>query len=168
MPKVFSILTGFDNPVLRKKSAKIVKIDQKIKKLADLMQEVMDEAKGVGLAAPQVGQNIRLIIIRYYLAEERTKKLVLINPEIVALSKTEIVREEGCLSLPNVWEKIARPRWVQVKFQDLKGNLQIWKMEDLNARVVSHEIDHLEGILFVDRLEIFEAANIKKREALKS
>jgi len=151
MSKLFAIETGNENPILRKKSKKIKVIDLQIKKLANTMLQTMVVNKGVGLAAPQIGQNIRLFIMRYMVDEDKLMYVAIINPEILNISREDVIREEGCLSLPNIWKKTVRPKWIEIKFQDLSGNVQIWKLRDLNARVALHETDHLDGILFIDR-----------------
>ena len=133
-------------------SIKIKKIDTGLKKLAENMISTMKSAQGIGLAAPQVGKNICLIVMKYHLDEKRVAHIALINPEIIKKSTKNNIKEEGCLSLPDKWAKVARPDWIEVKFIDLNKNQQIWKLENLNARIALHEIDHLHGILFTDRI----------------
>lgn len=134
--------------ILRKKSRKVEVIDEKIKTLVDDMLETMYKYNGVGLAAPQVGILKRVVVIDLY---DNNGPLVLINPEILK-EKGEQEVEEGCLSFPNQFAKIIRPAEVTVKFQDIDGNEVKLKAKELLAQAISHEVDHLDGILFVDKI----------------
>ncbi|MDQ6644160.1 MAG: peptide deformylase [Chloroflexota bacterium] len=137
-----------ENPILRKKAKKIHHFDPSIQKLADEMFETMHEARGVGLAAPQIAQSIRLLV-----AEYEDRKVALVNPEIVK-AEGEVLGVEGCLSIPGyIGENIRRAEKVVVKGQDVRGkNIKV-NAEGWFARVLQHEIDHLDGILFLDRLD---------------
>ncbi|MGB9856961.1 MAG: peptide deformylase [Dictyoglomaceae bacterium] len=135
------------DPVLRKKAKRVEKINDEIKKLAEDMMETMKSADGVGLAAPQVGRSIRMIVVSY---EE--KDMVLINPEIIE-KEGESIDIEGCLSVPGVEVPVKRAEKITLKFQNLKGKTQIIKAEGMWARIFQHEIDHLDGILIVDKIE---------------
>ena len=117
------------------------------------MTETMLEKDGVGLAAPQIGINERLVIINFQLTPSEFRPIALINPEIVDASIEMIGDEEGCLSLPGENATVVRPAKVTVRFLDENNNKRILELEKLNARAVQHEIDHLDGILFVDRAE---------------
>jgi peptide deformylase len=139
------IITGANNPILRKKTERIPKVTKKILKLIKDMQASMEAANGVGLAAPQVSQSLRLCI-----AMVNGKLTPLINPDITFKSKETSMDEEGCLSLPNVWLQIPRSTEITVTYTDEKGAKQERKLKDFDARVVQHEVDHLEGILIVD------------------
>ena len=132
--------------ILRKRSREIEVIDDKIRELAYDMMETMHKYDGVGLAAPQVGILKRLIVIDLY--EEGTQ-FILINPVIVK-TKGEQICQEGCLSFPNQFGKVKRPKEVEVVALDLNGNKIRVKGKDLLAQALSHEIDHLEGKLFID------------------
>ena len=134
--------------ILRKKSRKVEVIDEKIKTLVEDMLETMYKYNGVGLAAPQVGILKRVVVIDLY---DNNGPLVLINPEILK-EKGEQEVDEGCLSFPNQFAKIIRPAEVTVKFQDIEGNEVKLKAKELLAQAISHEVDHLEGILFVDKI----------------
>ena len=134
--------------ILRKKSRKVEVIDDKIKTLVDDMLETMYKYNGVGLAAPQVGILKRVVVIDLY---DNNGPLVLINPEILK-EKGEQEVDEGCLSFPNQFAKIIRPAEVTVKFQDIDGKEVKLKAKELLAQAISHEVDHLEGILFVDKI----------------
>ena len=135
--------------ILRKRSREIEVIDDKIKELAYDMMETMHKYEGVGLAGPQVGILKRIIVIDLY--EEGTQ-FVLINPVIVK-TKGEQICDEGCLSFPNQFGKVKRPKEIEVVALDLNGNKVRVKGKDLLAQALSHEIDHLEGKLFIDIVE---------------
>jgi peptide deformylase len=137
-----------ENPILRRKAKKIHHFDPSIQRLANEMFETMHAARGVGLAAPQIAQSIRLFV-----AEFEDHKVAMVNPEIVKAEGEEL-GAEGCLSIPGyVGENIRRAEKVVVKGQDVRGkNIRV-SAEGWFARVLQHEIDHLDGILFLDRLE---------------
>ena len=156
----------YDNDeILRKRSREVEVIDDKIKELALDMMETMHKYDGVGLAAPQVGILKRVIVIDLY--EEGTQ-FILINPVIVK-TKGEQVCEEGCLSFPNQFGKVKRPKEIEVVALDLSGRQVRVKGKDLLAQALSHEIDHLEGNLFVDKVEpgTLETLTSENREARK-
>ncbi len=134
--------------VLRKKSRAVEKVDEKIKELVQDMLETMYKNNGVGLAAPQVGILKRVVVIDLY---DNNGPIVLINPEIIK-EKGEQEVEEGCLSFPNQFAKIIRPAEVTVKALDEDGKEIKIKAKELLAQAISHEVDHLEGILFVDKI----------------
>lgn len=139
-------LNGDD--VLRKKSRAVEVIDEKIKELVQDMIETMHKNNGVGLAAPQVGILKRVVVIDLY---DDKGPIVLINPEILQ-EKGEQEVEEGCLSFPNQFGKIIRPAEVTVKALNIDGKEIKIKAKELLAEAISHEVDHLEGILFVDKI----------------
>ena len=148
-----SIQTGAKNPVLRKKSEDIAKdrISQYNQGFFDAMKKIMYEDDGIGLAAPQVGTNLRFVIIGK--AASSTKEdLILINPRITFSSNKTDTAEEGCLSLPGEFADITRPSKIRFKALDENGEKIEFKAKGLFARVVQHEIDHLDGILFIDRI----------------
>ena len=128
-------------------SSPILSIDQSIIDLAEAMKLKMIEWNGIGLAAPQVGRNIRLIIIR--LSNGKTEAMV--NPRISWTSEDRVKMEEGCLSIPgkSIW--VERPAKVRVKFQTLSGDYKYWCLHKMDARVLLHEYDHLEGVLMTDK-----------------
>ena len=136
------------DPVLRQRAKKITSIDDSIQRLIDDMTQTLNVASGIGLAAPQVGVPFRVAII--HLPGE--KAITLINPEIVK-REGERVLEEGCLSVPGYQGEIKRSIWVKVKAQDREGKHFRINAEELLAQVLEHEIDHLDGILYIDRLE---------------
>ena len=133
--------------VLRKKCHRVEKFDEKLHVLLDDMYETMVEANGVGLAAPQIGILRRIAVI-----DVGEGKIELINPEVVKTSG-EQTGEEGCLSCPGTWGEVTRPMKVTVKAQDRFGNEFKVKGTELLARALCHEIDHLDGTLFVDKIE---------------
>ncbi|GCF07161.1 peptide deformylase [Dictyobacter arantiisoli] len=137
-----------ENPILRQKAKKIHRFDPSLQKLVDDMFETMREANGVGLAAPQIAQSIRVFV-----AEYDDRKVAVFNPEIVKAEGEEL-GQEGCLSIPGyVGENIRRATKVVVKGQDVRGKAIRVNAEGWFARILQHEIDHLDGILFIDRLD---------------
>jgi peptide deformylase len=147
---------------LAHKSDVITDFDDEIKKLAEDMLETMYAAPGIGLAAPQVGVNRRLIVIDLTAGETTGHQMILVNPEIVEESGLQ-KEEEGCLSLPGLTAVVRRPQKVLVKANDLDGNLVEIEGEGLLARVLYHEIDHLEGILYLDRISPLKRDLLKRK-----
>ena len=137
----------FGDPVLRQKAKRITKVDKSIRRLVDDMIENMHDAPGVGLAAPQVGVSLRLLVTEAAEGDIR----VLVNPDIVRASGDRIV-DEGCLSLPGYVGTVTRHEAVTVKAQNLDGEEVRIKAAELLAQALEHEIDHLNGVLFIDRL----------------
>lgn len=150
MGKIHDVVKWPD-PVLAKRGEDVTVFDAKLKQLVDEMFESMYTAQGIGLAAPQIGLSQRLTVIDCSFKKNPDEKVVLINPEIVE-RKGKQVEEEGCLSLPEIREKVSRAAWVKVRAQDVEGNPIELEGEELLARAIQHEIDHLDGILFIDRL----------------
>lgn len=142
------IETGQNNPILRKKSQPIKKITADILDLAKGMIEIMNKNDGIGLSACQVGKNIRMFVI---LSELSSDKKVFINPEIIKISKKTEILEEGCLSLPGITLLIKRAKSLKIKALDENNKQFKLKAKDLLARVIQHEIDHLNGILITDK-----------------
>ena len=138
-------------PLLRKKSREVTEIDEKILTLLDDMKETLAQAQGVGLAAPQVGILRRVCLV---LDEEAEEYLELINPEIIAQSG-EQTGLEGCLSVPGKWGIVTRPNRVRVRAQDRDGDWFEAEAEGLTARAFCHEIEHLDGHLFVEHIDHF-------------
>jgi len=147
------IFTGVNNKTLRKKSEKVKQIDKKLKKLITDMLDTLDEKEGLGLAAPQVGVNQRLLLARLNSGDPEEMVVAFINPEIIHRSEEIVIMEEGCLSLPGEYDEVPRAQEIRVQFQDIHGNEHILDLSDLNARILQHETDHLDGILFTDYLE---------------
>ena len=150
------------DPILRKKSANLEKVDDELRKLLDDMLETMYAAPGIGLAAVQIGILKRLVVIDISKEKEKKKPLFLINPEIISKSKNTSTYEEGCLSLPGHFAEIERPAECQIKYIDYEGKKQEIKVNGLLSTCIQHEIDHLNGILFIDYL-----SKLKKNMILK-
>lgn len=141
----------YGDPVLRQTARNVTEFTDSLRAVAEGMVEALKEENGLGLAAPQVGISDRVVVIDRSTEEHPDDFWVLVNPELVAL-EGECVIEEGCLSVPNIWEDVARPELVRVRYQDLAGEVRETDLEGMLARVVQHETDHLNGILFIDRL----------------
>jgi peptide deformylase len=139
----------FGDPVLRQRAREVTELDGDLARLADTMIATMHEAQGVGLAAPQVGVQKRLYT---YDLGEGEGPATLVNPEIVD-AKGEWVYEEGCLSVPGIHFEIVRPKVITVRGIDLDGNEVVFEGDELMGRLIQHEIDHLDGVLLLDRLE---------------
>lgn len=152
----------FGNPILTRVAAPVQNIDEEIIRLAEDMVHTMHAAPGVGLAAPQVGICKRLITLDLSGGEQKGELIILVNPEII-ISEGEIVEEEGCLSVPDIQEKVGRPARVVVKGLDLKGTETTIDAQGLLARVFSHELDHLNGRLFIEHLSPLKKALVKKK-----
>jgi peptide deformylase len=152
---------------LRLVSKPIDKVTPEIRKLADDMFETMYEAPGIGLAAIQVAQPVRLITMDLAKKSEDRETTpqprVFINPEIVASSEEKSVYEEGCLSIPEYFEEIERPAKVRVRFLDLDGKVHEEDAEGLFATCIQHEIDHLDGVLFIDYLSKLKRDRVNKK-----
>ena len=140
------------DPRLKKKCEPVDVVDDKIRKLAADMLETMYDAPGVGLAAPQVGVNKRLFVMDCSGKDEPAEPHVLINPEVTWASEDREAHEEGCLSIPEIFEEVTRPSLVRMRWTDEKGETQEDEFEGLASRCVQHELDHLNGKLFIDYL----------------
>ena len=151
------------DPILRKKSESLEKVDDEIRKLLDDMLETMYAAPGIGLAAVQVGILKRIIVIDISKDKEKKTPLFLINPEIISRSKKTSVYEEGCLSLPGHFAEIERPAECQVKFIDYDGKEKELVADGLLATCIQHEVDHLNGVLFIDYLSKLKKDMIVKK-----
>ena len=152
------------NSQLRKVSEPVTDINAEIKTLAEDMLETMYEAPGVGLAAIQIGVPKRLITIDIVKSEEDPPDpKVIINPEILWQSEEKTIYKEGCLSIPEYYEEIERPAKVKVRYQDLDGQLQEIDAEGLLATCLQHEIDHLNGVLFIDHLSRLKKSMVMKK-----
>lgn len=150
---VLKLVTGIDNPILRTVSKPVKKIDAEMRKLATDMRETMFRAKGIGLAAPQVGHNIRLVLVLLNCGTPQQNTITMFNPEVSNLSEDMEVMEEGCLSLPKLFGDVRRHTSLMVRYQDLKGRPCVLKLSHLNARIVQHELDHINAMLYRDRME---------------
>ena len=157
--KIFTI----PDPILKKKSLPIKNVDSSVKKLMDDMLETMYAAPGIGLAAVQVGVLKRVVVIDLSKKEEKTPPLFFVNPEIISTSEEQVSYEEGCLSIPNQFAEIKRPNRCHVKYLDYNGKKKDLKADGLLATCIQHEIDHLNGILFIDYLSKLKKDLILKK-----
>lgn len=151
------------DPLLRQASKPIEQIDTEIQRLADDMLETMYDAPGIGLAAIQIGVPRRMLVIDVAREGEEKKPLVFINPEIVASSDERSVYEEGCLSIPDYYAEVERPARVTVKHLDRDGKEQLTEADGLLATCVQHEIDHLNGVLFIDYISRLKREMVIKK-----
>jgi len=138
--------------VLRTPAKRIAKVDAEIKQLIREMLQTMYSADGIGLAAPQVGANKQLIVVDCEPDEAAKPPLILINPTLTKASQEIVVNQEGCLSIPNVYLDVKRPTAIEVSYKDENGRPQRLSATGLLACCIQHEIDHLNGVLFVDRV----------------
>ena len=151
------------NKILRQKSTTVEKVDKNIKKLMDDMLLTMYAAPGIGLAAIQVGIPKRVIVIDLARDGEEKKPMYFVNPEIISISNQQVSYEEGCLSVPGQFAEISRPNKCHIKYLNYNGKEKELKVEGLLATCIQHEIDHLEGILFIDYLSKLKKSMIVKK-----
>ena len=151
------------DPILRKKSESLEKVDDELRRLLDEMLETMYSAPGIGLAAVQVGILKRVIVIDISKSKEKKNPLFLINPEIISKSKNTSIYEEGCLSLPGHFAEIERPAECSVKYIDYDGKEKEIKTNGLLSTCIQHEVDHLNGVLFIDYLSKLKRDMIVKK-----
>ena len=140
------------DPVLRKSALPVENITDQTLQLLDDMAETMYDAPGIGLAGPQIGELKRLIVMDCSRDDEKSELWQMINPEVIELSEDNSTLEEGCLSIPGHTAEVSRPDWIKLRFTDIKGKEQQIKAEGLLAACIQHEIDHLNGILFIDHI----------------
>lgn len=141
----------YGNPILRQKADKVTEVTEEVRGIIARMEKQLAGENGIGLAAPQVGISKRIVVIDLTKAEQ-DKKAALINPQIVWKSGTMTDYEEGCLSLPGVWGEVVRPSEIKVKAELPNGKSVLLSANGIFARVLQHEIDHLDGVLFIDHL----------------
>ncbi|HOY26792.1 MAG TPA: peptide deformylase, partial [Mesotoga sp.] len=146
------------NPLLRLVSKKIEVFDEKLREFVEELSKAMYVEDGVGLAAPQVGVSKRIFV---YDAGEGIR--VVINPEFLWKSEETVQMEEGCLSIPGIYADLFRPSSVKLRYQDVEGNFHEEELSEYAARIVQHEADHLEGVLFVDHLSSAKRALLKSK-----
>ncbi len=140
------------DPVLRQVSKPLERFDSDLRKLSDDMLATMYDAPGIGLAGIQIGEPVRLVVIDLAKEGETPAPQIFVNPEIVASGDETNVHEEGCLSIPDYYAEVERPKTVTVRFQDLSGKPQEIVADELLATCLQHEIDHLNGVLFIDHI----------------
>ena len=138
--------------ILRTPANRVAKVDDSIRELVKNMLRTMYSAKGIGLAAPQVGIHKRVLVIDLDFDEPTSPPHVFINPEIISTSASVDTYEEGCLSIPGVYENVVRPSSVKISFRDEMGRPKKMNTSGLMARCIQHEIDHFNGLLFVDKV----------------
>ena len=170
-------ITQFGESILHEKGISVSSFDSELAELADQMLEAMEEAEGIGLAAQQIGKSLRFCVVDVpehpeypmicildgkSLSPSMIMPMALSNPEVTPLPSDEFYYEEGCLSFPGVRGEVARPERISVSYQDLDGNPHSLECDGLLARCIQHEVDHLNGILFIDRMEKNTFAEIKQ------
>jgi peptide deformylase len=155
-------IVKYPDPVLQKPAEPVTEFDDELRKLVEDMFESMYEAKGIGLAAPQIGISKRLTVIDLSFKKNPEEKIVLINPEIIHKEGKQY-EEEGCLSLPEIREKVSRAAKVTVRAQDADGKWFEIDGDELLARAFQHEIDHLDGVLFIFRISALKRDLVLRR-----
>lgn len=155
---------GSDNTILRTVSKPVAKITPEIRKFAEEMTKTMWHENGVGIAAPQCGKNLRMCIVRLNPGEKNEIVFPMVNPEIVEMSEEMSEGEEGCLSLRGIWGKVNRHERLLVKFKNIKGQDQSLVLDGFNARIIQHEVDHLNAMLFIDRAHEIEETKKRKKK----
>ena len=154
------------DPSLKLKAKPVERVDNSIRKLMDDMLETMYLEPGIGLAAPQVGQSKRVIVLDVSNNEEERQPFRMANPKILWVSDDDIVREEGCLSLPNHYAEVVRPMAINIEYLDENNHKKLLEAEGLLATCLQHEIDHLDGVIFVDHISALKR-NIILRKLVK-
>lgn len=152
----------YGSDVLRKIAKPIEQVDDKIRKFIDDMFVTMYAAEGIGLAAPQVGESIRLFIVDISPLQEGEEKRVYINPRIIDFGDELDEYEEGCLSIPQIHEIVTRPTSIRIQYDTIEGESRDELVEGFLARVIQHEYDHLEGTLFIDHLSSLKRSLLRK------
>jgi len=155
-------IVKYGHPALRMKARQIETISASIRELAEDMIETMEVAEGIGLAAPQIAESKTLLVINAGLIEEDAPAKVYINPVILAEAGS-ISMEEGCLSIPDIREDVIRPEMIKIKYLDLEGGQHEEEYNGMLARVLQHEVDHLNGLLFVDRISQIKRKLLSKK-----
>jgi peptide deformylase len=152
------------DPVLRMKASPVAAVDDRVRALADDMLETMYDAPGIGLAAPQIGVLERIVVCDVATGEEEEPRpMVLVNPEILSASEELKPWEEGCLSIPDYTEEVMRPATIRVGYLDRNGERQEMDADGLLAVCLQHEIDHLDGVLFIDHLSRLKRERVTKK-----
>jgi len=162
MTHIYPIIT-IPDPVLRQTAEPVERVDDALRKLMDDMLVTMYDAPGVGLAAPQIGVSRRLIVMDGARDDEPRAPIVMVNPEILERSEELRLHEEGCLSIPEVTAEVERPAITRVAYLDREGKPQEAELEGILSTIVQHEIDHLNGVLFIDYLSRLKRDMIVKK-----
>jgi peptide deformylase len=155
------------HPVLKAKAQPVETVDAELRQMMDDMLETMYDAPGIGLAAPQIGVSSRVIVFDIAKEDEPKAPMAMVNPELVWVSDEDASYEEGCLSVPEHYAEVVRPARIRVSFLDRDGAKQELEADGLLATVIQHEMDHLDGILFIDHLSNLKR-NMILRKLLKS
>lgn len=157
----------YGDPVLRKRAKEIKKGSEEVKQLVEDMFETMHAASGIGLAAPQIGKDIRMFIVDGSVLEDEPGmaefKKVFINAEIIEEDEDHDDMEEGCLSIPNIREKVGRPSSIRIKYFDENWEAHDEEYDGMKARIIQHEYDHIEGVLFIDYLTPLKKRLLKSK-----
>jgi peptide deformylase len=156
-------IVKYPDPILRRTTETVTAFDGELEKIARQMLETMYTLRGVGLAAPQVGLATALLVLNPTGDPSDTgEELVLVNPEIISRKRLEW-GEEGCLSFPDIYAEIERHREIELRYQDLQGEAREMRASEFEARVILHEMDHLQGILFIDRLSPADKIRLRSK-----
>ena len=155
------------DPRLKLKCKPVAKVDAKVARLMDDMLETMYAAPGIGLAAPQVGVTQRIIVLDVAREDEKPAPIKMANPELVWVSDEDVTYNEGCLSLPEHYADVVRPKAIRVRYLDHQNEIRELEAEGLLATCIQHEMDHLDGVLFVDHITALKR-NIILRKLLKA
>ena len=156
-------IVKYPSPILKRGGKTVAAFDAGLARVAEQMYEAMYEFDGVGLAAPQVALDLKLLVLNPAgSVKQRDQELALVNPRIVTRKHLEF-GEEGCLSFPGIYGEIERHRDVQIEYQDLRGERQELSASGVLARILQHEIDHLEGVLFIERMSPAERIRVRAR-----
>lgn len=154
--KKYQLVTWASTEVLRTKCKPVHSINHEIKQFAELLRLRMEEHNGVGIAAPQVWRTIRMAAFATIKIKKEERDIinteVMINPKVLSTSEETVINTEWCLSLPGEEWEVARPKWATIEWTDVTWKKQLRKVEWYNARIMLHEIDHLDGVLFIDKL----------------
>ncbi len=156
------ILTA-PNPRLKQKAARVEVVDESVRTLMQDMLETMYQAPGIGLAAPQVGVSKRVIVVDVGKTEETRNPLCLANPEILSVSDEDNTYEEGCLSVPEHYASVVRPKSIRLRYLDAQNEIRELEADGLLATVLQHEMDHLDGVLFIDHLSSLRRSIIVRK-----
>ena len=151
------------DPRLKKRALPVERVDDDIRKLMDDMVETMYDARDIGLAAPQVGISKRVIVVDVARDDEEPQPIQMANPEVIWESDEERTYEEGCLSLPEHYAEVVRPEAVKIRYLDRENEIRTLEADDILATCIQHEIDHLDGVLFVDHISSLKRNMIIKK-----
>lgn len=151
------------DPRLKIKARPVETVDDGVRAFMDDMLETMYSAQGIGLAAPQVGDERRIIVVDIARENEDPKPMFMANPQIVEIADDDRYHEEGCLSLPDHYAEVVRPDWVKVRYLDRDNEIREMRAEGILATCIQHEIDHLDGILFVDHVSALKRNMILRK-----